>query len=174
MRLHEAGFLKGLVHILVVQVIGSTVFTDIDTVTHGRISSRIFLIPGQVFAPLTHGSVSGIVSFRETGSLVSSQVFVKGSLFGTVDRSLETKIGVVVQVELFAFLGFFGGNQDNTGSCTCTIDGRRCRILQYGDAFNIFRIQQVYITFDVVNQHQRIHTVDGYCTTYVEAFCFTR
>ena len=59
---------------IVVEVMGGVepVFTDIDTVTHGRISSRIFLISGQVFAPLTHGSVSGIVSFRETGSLVSS------------------------------------------------------------------------------------------------------
>ncbi|EJX06453.1 hypothetical protein EVA_05438 [gut metagenome] len=174
MRLHEAGFLKGFIHILVVQVIGSTVFTDIDTVTYGRISRRIFLISSQIFAPLAHGSVSGIVSFRETGSLVSSQVFVKGSLLWTVDRSLEAEIGIVVQVELFTFLGFLGGNQDYTGSCTCTVDGRRCCILQYGDAFNVFRVQQVYVTFDVVNQNQRIHTVDGYGTTYVEAFCFTR
>ena len=94
-----------------------------------------------------------------TRSIVTTVIEISGKCIRVhsvrhVNRRSPTETVVVVNLGLACLTGL-GCNQDNTERSTGTIDGRSCRILQYGYIFNILRIHGVQVTFHTVNQDKR-------------------
>ena len=114
-----------------------------DFTCHVILDARHGVIVEDNFVTLVHRSF--IVEISKT---------VRIELVRQVGRTGITETVVVVHRHLSS-LTFLGGNQNHTKSCTRTVDGRRGSVFQYGDAFNIFRVQSIHISFHTVNQDKR-------------------
>ena len=137
-------------------VSGSLEFTRILTIFGQVVHPCFDILPGVVF--------TGI----ELAVQVSMHPLQPVSLFRTIDRTLETKIIIIIDMKPVAFLRLLCSHKYYTESGTRTIDSGRSSIFQHRNTFDIFGIQHIDIPRNIIYQHQRTTAIDGSRTTNIE------
>ena len=133
-----------------------------------RIVHRIFIVGFDMLHPLSIEIVAShgvLLRSVHPGSILHGV-----HICGAGSRAVEWNRCIERYLCRLVFTASFGGNQYDTISCTCTIDGSRRGIFQYGNTFHVLRVNQVRVHFHTVNQYQWWTSTHGSSTTDIETW----
>ena len=109
-----------------------------------------------------------VQTFIDHRLAIQTSIVVRADTVDHFRRFLETDISIIRDTR-FAGLTSFRSNQDNAIGRLRTVDSGRSGIFQYGNTFDIVRVDRVHRTgFDTIHQDIRVSRVQRTDTTHAD------